>query len=171
MKRRLSVLFGTSLLALFAACHTTDTRYNHWRLEGLTPRVAYHLLSYDTNSGIPYRRHASQQRSDIDMTLRRHLLNDNPLNPSQRKNAWQPPQKVFSPLPDPIHFFHLSSVAFAGAMVGAGGSFFLFPIEVIPVLFEEGGPEEMWGGISATFRGERYEKLPPTPEDFEVENP
>lgn len=170
MNRRTLALFGTALLALSASCYTTDTRYNHWRLEGLTPRVAYHLLSYDTNSGIPYRRHANQQREDINLTLRRHLLNNNPLNPSQRKNAWQPPHRAFSPLPNPIHFFHLSSVAFAGAMVGAGGPFFLFPLEVVPVMFEDGGPEEMWGGVRATFRGERYEDLPPEPKDFKVEN-
>ncbi len=169
--KRTPLLFAVALLALFASCHTADTRYNHWRLEGLTPRVAYHFLRYDTNSGVPYRVHANQQRQDINMTIRRHVFNDNPLNPFQQKSAWQPPHKVFSPLPDPIHFFHLSSVAVGSAFLGAGGPFFIFPIEVIPVMFEDGGWEEIWSGIGATIRGEEvgYPEPPPTSE-FRVKN-
>lgn len=172
MTRRPTALLGAALLALIAGCHTTGTQYNHWRLEGLTPRVAYHFLRYDTNSGVPYRRVASQQRLDIDMTIKRHLFNYNPTNPFKRKTAWRPPHKTFSPLPDPIHFFHLSSLAFATATLGAGGSFIVFPIEVVPVLFEDGGAAELWGGISATVTGRDYnDRTPPPVEDFEVKNP
>jgi hypothetical protein len=168
---RLSLFAAALGLAFFASCHTTDTRYNHWRFEGLTPRVAYHLLAYDTNSGKPYYEHANAQRSAINLTVRRHLLNNNPENPFQRKLAWIPGRKRFSPLPDPIHFLHLSSVAFASASLGAGGAFFLFPPDALIVLFEEGGAEEMWDGIADTFTGRLGEpEMPPDPSEFKVRN-
>jgi hypothetical protein len=169
--KRSPLLVAAAVLALFASCYTADTRYNHWRLEGLTPRVAYHFLRYDTNSGVPYYEHANQQRQDINLTIRRHLLNDNPYNPFQRKSAWHPPQKQFSPLPDPIHFFHLSSVALGAAFLGGGGPFFVFPIEVIPVLFEDGGWEEMTSGVRSTLDGEPpSEPTPPPVSEFRVKN-
>ena len=171
MKLRLLPLLGTALLALFASCHTHETRYNHWRLEGLTPRVAYHFLRYDTNSGKPYYEHANEQRHDINLTFRRHLLNHNPYNPFERDTPYVPPNKRFSPLPDPIHFFHLSSVAMAGAFVGAGSAAIFFPIEVIPVAFEDGGLEEMWGGVRDTFTGRLGEPERPAPvSEFRVKN-
>ena len=172
-KARLSLALAALGLAFFTSCYTADTRYNHWRLEGLAPRVAYHMLSYDTNSGKPYWEHANEQRQSINKTLVRHLwnLNSNPDNPFQRKLAYIPGEKRFSPLPDPIHFFHLSSVAVAAASVGAGGAFFLFPPEALIVLFEEGGAEEMWSGIEDTFTGRLDEpELPPDPSEFKVKN-
>ncbi|MFT5286085.1 MAG: hypothetical protein ACI8TQ_002253 [Planctomycetota bacterium] len=170
-KRPLRFLAAAVSLVFFASCHTTDPSYNHWNMTGLAPRMAYHFLSYDTNKGIPYYEHAMEQRNSINMTLRRHLLNDNPENPFQRKNVWLPNRQRFSPLPNPVNFFHLSSVAFGSALLGAGGGFILFPFEIIPVMLEDGGPSEMWAGIKETFTGETALERGPAPvSEFKVKN-
>ena len=170
-KRPLSFLFGAATLVFFASCQTTDTRYNHWNFSGLTPRIAYHVLSYDTNGGVPYYQHVNDQRSSINLTVRRHLIGDNPENPFRRRNAWIPNQGHFSPLPNPLNFFHLSSVAFGSALLGAGGGFILFPIEVIPVMLEDGGPSELWAGIHETFTGKNTLERGPAPvSEFKVRN-
>lgn len=170
-KRPLRVLIGAATLVFFASCQTSDPRYNHWNFSGLTPRIAYHLLSYDTEAGIPFYKHAMNQRSSINMTLRRHVLGDNPENPFRRQNAWIPNQGHFSPLPNPINFFHLSSVAFGSVVLGAGGGFILFPIEVIPVMLEEGGPTELWAGVRETFGGQTEIERGPAPvSEFKVKN-
>ena len=170
-KRRLRFLAAAASLVFFASCQTTDPSYNHWNMSGLVPRMAYHLLSYDTTKGVPYYKHVQEQRESINMTLRRHLLNDNPENPFQRKNVWLPSHQHFSPLPNPVNFFHLSSAAFGSILLGAGGPFILFPIEVIPVLLEDGGPTELWAGVNETFSGETAIEHGPAPvSEFKVKN-
>ncbi len=170
-KRSLRLLLGAATLVVFASCQTTDPRYNHWNFSGLTPRIAYHLLSYDTEGGKPYYQHANDQRSSINLTIQRHLFGDNPENPNRRENVWIPNQRPFSPCPNPFNFFHLSSVAFGSALLGAGGGFVLFPIEVIPVMLEEGGPTELWAGFRQTFTGKsNIQRGPAPPSEFRVKN-
>ena len=171
LSRTLSLAAGALGLALFASCHTSDPRYNHWRIEGLVPRASYHLLRHDTNSGKPYYETVNEQRQDITKTIQRHLIGHNPDNPFQNQLAYIPPQKRFSPLPDPLHFFHLSSLAVAGATLGAGGAFFVFPPEAVLVAFEDGGAAHMWDGVERFFTGRLDERvMPPDPSEFEVRN-
>jgi hypothetical protein len=146
---------------------------NHWNIESIGPRLAYHGLGYRSDLSESYRDHQWQNKQDINLTLRRHFLNHNPNNPFQADDpsltAPRPPHSI---LPDPVDYFHLESLLVGAIMDGATGTFIPLPIGSILGTIEPGGPEEFLDGMSSTLTGSfggRIEQ-PPSNDEFRVRN-
>jgi hypothetical protein len=80
------------------ACRTpTLQQSNHWRIDSIGPRVSYHFFGYVGERDGPVGGYEKRELKSIGLTLRRHLLNDNPSNPLQRsglgRTDWRPSQK------------------------------------------------------------------------------
>jgi len=159
---------------LLGSCTSTPGEYdNHWNVQGLQPRLAYHFLSYKPHLADTYRDHQWQQKQDINLTLRRHLLNNNPLNPFQPGDpSLTQPRAPHSVLPDPVDYFHVESLVFGAAFSIVTGTFIPVPFGSIFGTIEEGGGDEFMDGIEQTasgnFRGTLQQ--PAEPSEFRVRN-
>lgn len=168
-------------LALAAAaaglgsCASEPQAYdNHWNIGSLGPRLAYHGLSYNPVLADSYRDHQWQEKQDINLTLRRHFLNNNPENPFQPEDtSLNDPRPPHSVLPDPIGYFHLESIFFGVGFLALTGAFIPIPVGSVLGTLEEGGGEEFSEGIrqtaSGNFRGTLAD--PAEPGEFRVRSP
>jgi hypothetical protein len=162
------------LVGLLSACSSTPGQYeNHWNVEGLQPRLAYNFLGYKPYLADSYRDYSWQQKQDINLTLRRHMLNNNPLNPFEPGDpSLSEPRPPHSILPDPVDYFHVEAIAFGAAFSVLTGTFIPVPFGSIFGTLEEGGFQEFSDGIhqtaSGNFRGTLAE--PSTPAEFRVRN-
>ena len=158
--------------ALLGACTSTPETYdNHWNVGSLGPRIAYHTLSYRPVLSDTYRDHQWQEKQDINLTLRRHFLNNNPENPFQPEDtSLSDPRPPHSILPDPVQYFHLESIFVGLGFSALTGTFIPVPIGSLLGTLEEGGGEEFMQGLEQTasgnFRGTLEE--PAKPEEFRV---
>ena len=178
--QRTRSLLAVSLLgaaALFTGCRTnTNPAMDHWNIASVKPRAAKHLLGYRADLDGSYRDFHVRQRQDINLTLRRHFLNNNPENPFQR------PDPVFdsggrqphSVLPNPLNYFHLEALATGFLFLGWQDVFLPVPIFSIIATMQEGGWEEFNAGLSEPFRtgsfGGMYEREPKPVRKFRVRN-
>lgn len=155
-----------------AACSTTPETYdNHWNVGSLGPRLTYHGLGYNPVLADTYRDHQWQDKQDINLTLRRHFLNNNPDSPFQADDpsrvAPRPPHSLF---PDPIGYIHLEGIALGFVVLAQTGVFVPLPVDSLSATFF-GGWGEFGEGFSDTFDGElEHEQEPPDLSDFEVKN-
>lgn len=170
--RRLTVLALSA--GLLASCASNPGRHdNHWNIGGLGPRLAYHGLSYRPDLSVTYRDHQWQQKQDINLTLRRHFLNNNPENPFQPEDtSLSEPRAPHSIVPDPIDYFHLESIVIGLAFSAGTGTFIPLPIGSLLGTLESGGAAEFWEGISQTFSGNFRGTIgePVGVEEFRVRN-
>jgi len=170
MKTRLLAL--TLLLGLGAACQSAPGQgSSHWNIESVYPRFSYYTTGYRSDRTGSFRQHQWEQKRDINRTLRRHFLNNNPDNPFQADDpnavAPRPPHSV---LPNPLMYFHLESLAVGAAFAAAGGPFLPIPIGSVIGTIEPGGWSEFTEGMGRTFSGSfGYElEQPPAPSEFRV---
>jgi hypothetical protein len=150
-----SLLLLLATAGLFASCASSPGRYdNHWNVGGLAPRLAYHGLSYKPHLSESYRDHERSQKESINLTLRRHLLNNNPDNPFQPEDSSLSNTRVpHSILPDPVEYFHLESLVFGVAISALTGVFVPVPFGSVLGTLEEGGPTEFVDGLHQTLTG------------------
>lgn len=164
---------ANGLLALSGCRSAPGQDDSHWNIESLGPRVGYHAFGYREDLDGTYREHQWREKQDINLTLRRHFLNNNPDNPFEAsdpgRNRPRPPHSI---LPNPINYFHLESVMTGLAFAATSGTFIPIPIGSIIGTLEEGGGEEFMEGISNTVSGSFGNTLdePPTVEEFRVRN-
>ena len=169
-----SLFLALAATGVFASCASAPGPYdNHWNIGGLGPRLAYHGLSYQPHLSDSYRDHQWQQKQDINLTLRRHFLNNNPENPFQPEDpSLSEPRPPHSIVPDPINYFHLESLVFGAAFAALGGTFIPVPLASIIGSMEKGGGAEFVQGLKQTvtgnFRGMVHEPSPV--EEFRVRN-
>ena len=169
----LLLLPGLGSLALTGCRSAPGGNPSHWNIESLAPRMGYHFLGYREDLDGSYREHQYAQKKSIDLTLRRHFLNNNPENPFEAADSsLSRPRPPHSILPNPLHYFHLESVATGLAFAAATGTFVPIPIGSILGTLEEGGFEEFGEGISNTLTGnfDSTTDEPPSVEDFRVRN-
>jgi hypothetical protein len=104
MKRptlRGSFLGAAALVALAAAgCTTPDYENNHWHINHVAPRIAYHFAGYRQSVDGPYIEKLGEDMEDVQLTLLRHLLNYNPENPLMPV----PTPKPYQPVPPDVEF-------------------------------------------------------------------
>jgi outer membrane biogenesis lipoprotein LolB len=75
------LLAGLGSVLLLAACQASPGQEsNHWNIESLAPRTAKAFLGYRRDLDGTYREFQWRQKQDINLTLRRHFLNDSPTN-------------------------------------------------------------------------------------------
>lgn len=171
---RFSLVAAGLLAALASGCQSAPGQeHSHWNLESVGQRISYQFLGYRKDLDGSWRDKSWEDKKDINKTLRRHFLNNNPDNPFQAPDPSagksRPPHSV---LPDPINYFHLESLFFGGAMSALTGAFIPIPIGSLLGTFEEGGFSEFGAGVgeSLTFSYDGDLPTPPPVEDFRVKN-
>lgn len=99
---------AASLLLCTACASNHPASHNHWSLHSVGPRVTRTFLGYDSErDGDSYLEFQWERKQDVNRTLRRHFLNDNPENPFRTGAVEEPaPRPVNSPLPEPHRYFH-----------------------------------------------------------------
>jgi hypothetical protein len=169
---KLLPLCGLALLGASTACSApTGPRDNHWNIESLGQRVPYHTLGYRPGIDGSYKDFQWRQKREINLTLRRHFMNDNPHNPFQHPvpepSAIRPPLSI---APDFVDWFHVSSLVWGGVLMGATGTFIPLPVDSLLGLFEEGGLTEFGQGFAYSAKGTwpAGTPMPPDPADFRV---
>ncbi len=158
-------------LPLFASCKSTGGG-QHWKVDSLAPRMVHHVMGYDVDRGESYTSFSKRNRQHINLTIRRHLLNENPNNPFVYDESWFPwilDEQNLSPLPNPVFYFHLESLVTAAAFYGNGGPFAIFPLSVL-ALFEEEGRAEFLSGLPFV-DAQRARTEPRPTSEFRVKNP
>ncbi|MCZ6598360.1 MAG: hypothetical protein O7B99_12030 [Planctomycetota bacterium] len=178
MKRSVPLLGGlVSAVAgiLLAGCSGTPAQYdNHWNMSGLGERMAYHGLGYRQDLDGTYREHQWNQKKDMNLTFRRHFLNNNPYNPAQPPDpTLADPRAPHSILPNPLMYLHpAEALVMAGAMDALIGTAIPIPVSSILATIEPGGYSEFLLGIGNTFEGEFRGTIgePPKPSEFRVKN-
>lgn len=158
-RRRLALsaqlVAGAALLSLGTGCQSAARDIDdHWNFASVPPRAARHILGYDAARDGSYRDFQWERKKDINLTLRRYLLNDNPENPFQESDpSLYEGRPVHSILPNPIRYIHLEGLLLGWALTGGGATFFPLPVDSLIGSFEAGGGEEFTRGISASLTG------------------
>ncbi len=168
--------FGPALVlaALAAAgCRSAPGDPNsHWNVDAVPQRVTKHFTGYRGPLDGSYVDYQMRKKMEIDLTLRRHFLNHNPLNPFQVEDPSvtqrRPP---FGILPDPLHYFHLEAIAWGTVLLVWTGTFIPIPVDSLIATFTADGWEEFGDSFSDTFTGDEDERVkPPPPRKFKVKN-
>jgi hypothetical protein len=82
MKPRIpSALAALALCTALAGCRSQPTSYPHWSNRSIGPRVSRQALGYDPTQDGDYLPYLEKDMDALGLTLRRHLLGDNPDNP------------------------------------------------------------------------------------------
>ncbi len=172
MSKRILRLALLPVCLAAVACRSGHLTDNHWNADGVPERVVKHFTGYRQDVSGSYVQHQWRKKMDIDLTLRRHFLNNNPDNPYQPDDPSQvrerPPHSLF---PDPIYYFHVESLATGAVMSGWTGAFIPIPVDSLVATFA-GGWDEFGEGFSSTFSDEGGEERdqPPRPSKFRVKN-
>lgn len=170
MKLKLLALFAGS--ALLTACASNEPAENHWNLQTLGPRMSKHFLGYRADIDGDYRTHQWKQKKDINLTLRRHFLNNNPENPFQAPDPNRLERGPHSILPDPLYYFHLEAIVMGAITYGAFGFPIPIPVGSVIASFQDGGGSEFVQGLGAPFSGSYSGPIgePDSPKKFKVRN-
>jgi hypothetical protein len=173
MKIPLRTALSLSVLVCAAAgCKTmAGTPESHWNIDSVPNRITTHFTGYRGPIDGNYREFQWRKKKSIDLTMRRHFLNNNPENPLEvadpSRTEVRPP---FGILPDPVHYFHVESIVIGGALLAATGTFLPIPVDSLIATFTPGGTREFSDGISDTFSGDWEGELdkPAPPSKFKV---
>jgi hypothetical protein len=147
--------FSASALALLAVgCSSTGQDINdHWNARSYPPRAARFLLGYDASRDGNYMDFQWERKQDINLTLRRYFLHQNPDNPNHPDWPGRfAPRPRHSPFPNPIPYVHFEGVLLGLGALGAGGSWVALPIDsLIATLDDDHGPDEFMLGVQELF--------------------
>ena len=175
MKTLLCRLAGLSLLvAAFSSCKTDPgVPESHWNIDSKPADFFKHLTGYRGAIDGSYREFQLRKKKSINLTIRRHLLNNNPHNPFQiedphlydARNDW-------GLLPDVVGFFHFEALAFGLITFGIWGTFLPIPVDSVIAIFTPGGMGEFGRSFVGTFSGSwgHREQMPPPVSEFRVKN-
>lgn len=147
---------GVALLALGSSCQSAAPDIDdHWNFRSVPPRMSRQILGYDAARDGLYREFQWRRKKQLNLTLRRHFLSDNPENPFQEYDpSLYEPRPVHSILPDPVMYIHLEGLLLGWALTGGGGAFVPIPLDSLIGTFEEGGGEEFRRGLEYSLTGQ-----------------
>ena len=147
---------GSLFLAFATGCRSVPaTGDSHWNIDSVPSRIVKQFTGYRGGADGSYLDYQDSRKKDLNLTFRRHFLNNNPHNPMQPYDPSQTgPRHPHSILPDPLYYFHIA------------------PHDAIIASFTDGGGAEFWDGISNTFSGDwgEDELEPPPTRKFKVKN-
>jgi hypothetical protein len=171
---------GLGVLAATTTGCATDSYLagNHWRSTSIAPRFVYAITGYRPEPGTTYRDFAWREKLDINWTFQRHFLNRNHENPFQPEHLWyedyvfqnygKEPMPV-SIWPQPLNYFHLTSVVTGGVIsaVTTSATFIPIPVDSLIGLFERGGAEDFMAGVTGDYKNttSRHTRRTPAPVD------
>jgi len=145
---------GAALLAGLTGCASqAQHARDHWTANSVGPSLSRHFLGYDAESDGNYTDFQWRKKKSIELTLRRHLFNENPDNPFE---PYDPdvyaPRPVHSLLPAPQRYIHIEGLVFGAIAMSGGGAFIPVPIDSLIGTAEEGGAEEFMSGVGEGLR-------------------
>ena len=144
-------------LCLAAGCNANpDTNsHDHWNMRGLSPRFQRAVLGYDAEKDGRYIDYQYENKKSIYLTMKRHMLNQNPENPFQMEDTeFYKPRAPHSILPRPWEYINVEGAAWGGIIAGASGAWIPVPIDSIIGTLSEGGHDEFGEGLRRTFEGD-----------------
>jgi hypothetical protein len=172
---RLVPVLAASQLAACSATGPTTSDNALWKPESLKYRVSKHFFGYRPDVNGRYIDYQYEKKQNINLTLRRHFLNNNPDDPGQPDDLSltqrRPPNSI---LPDLFGYTHAEAVAAGIVSLAWSGAFIPIPIDsVMTTVF--GGTEawsEFGAGVTGTFTGGdgSAAQAPPRPSEFRVKN-
>jgi hypothetical protein len=152
-----AALSGLAFLsvACLSGCNAdpNTNSHDHWNVAGTAPRFQRVVLGYDAEKNGRYVDYQYANKKSIYLTVKRHLLNENPENPFQAEDEdFYAPRQPHSILPRPWEYINYEGLAFGGILVAAtgGGAFIPIPVDSVIGTFSEGGGEEFNEGIRRT---------------------
>jgi hypothetical protein len=173
---RLAPLLAATLLA--GACQSggPTTRNNAlWKPDSLKYRIGKRFFGYRPDVDGHYIDFQYQKKQDINLTLRRHFLNNNPHNPMEADDPSltqrRPPHSL---LPDVYDYLHVESLFTGVVTLAWSGAFLPIPIDSVMTTVFGGQPawSEFGHGVAGTFtgKGDAEAQTPPLPSEFRVKN-
>lgn len=149
--KQLSLLAALAGL-LLGACTTSPSRdWDHWNAESVAPRMSRIFLGYEPDVDGTYLDHQWENKQHINQLMKRYFLNWNPENPFQDEDPnWNAERPNHSPLPMPLHYFHLEALVFGGIFLASGAGFMPIPVDSILGTLDEGGIDEFVAGVGMT---------------------
>jgi hypothetical protein len=156
-----------------AACKSglPSEQGEHWGVESVPQRIVKHFTGYRSDMDGEFIDFQYRKKKDINLTLRRHFLNNDPGNPvepyDQSFGTRRPPHSI---APDPIYYMGAESVFIGIAMMGLSGAFIPIPVDsLVATLFSgKQGYEEFGRGFTEGADAEA--KGPPSVGKFRVKN-
>ena len=153
-RSHLGLAVGAALLAGLSGCQSQAKHArDHWTGYSVGPSLSRHFLSYDVESDGNYTDFQWRKKKNIELTLRRHLFNNNPDNPFE---PYDPdvyaPRPNHSLLPAPQRYIHIEGLVFGAVCMAGGGAFIPVPVDSLIGTAEEGGTEEFVNGVGETAR-------------------
>jgi len=147
MKR--SLFAPVLALLLTASCQSTGQDINnHWSAKSIAPRGARFFLGYNAEKDGEYRDFQWQRKQDINLTLRRYFMHNNPDNPYHEDvESRYEPRPRHSIAPNPVEYIHLEGALLGFISYGAGGGYIPLPIDSIIGTLEPGGMDEFVEGV------------------------
>lgn len=145
--RAVSSLALLSLATIGSSCMTLSGEEidDHWTFDSVPPRVARAFLGYDASRESSYRDFAWERKKSISLTLRRYLLNHNPVNPNQAPlESLYEQRPANSILPNPWNYIHVEGFLVGWALTGVP---IPIPVDSIIGTLQPGGFEEFVDGI------------------------
>ena len=144
---------GLASLLLGACASPTGSYASHWNPESVGERLQYHFLGLPPQSGVGIKEHTLSESEALILTVRRHLLNDNPTNPLQI-HPYEPGDDYIPILHGPLYAgYDLYEIAFTSVVAGWRG---LVAFGLTPVYL-----------IAGTSWAESAVQDPPSPDEFD----
>jgi hypothetical protein len=165
----------TLLVAGLIGCSSTpDAHEDHWNTRSVGPRAFYAATGYKADRDGSYKDFQYEQKRSINLTMRKHALNLDPSNPFQKApKSYMQERPPHSLLPDPLNYFHLTSLVVGGALSATSFGFVPIPIDSLLGTIESGGPGEfttgLFGGEKRVSRHTRH--VPDDVDEFELKHP
>ncbi len=149
MRLSIAAVAATCVAAL-ASCQFSGNKVNdHWNFDSVAPRVIRTMTGFDPSVEGTYKDFAHERKQSIGLTLRRHMLNHNPMNPNQATDesmfAPRPPHSI---LPNPWRYVHFEGILLGWAMTGVPVP---IPVDSIIGTLEPGGLDEFKAGVANAF--------------------
>jgi hypothetical protein len=146
------------LVASLASCNANPetSTHDHWNVKGVAPSFTRSMLGYDADREGRYIEYQYRNKKAINLTLMRHLMNENPDNPFEAENTtFYDPRPPHSILPRPWYYINWEGLAMGGILLGATGAFVPIPVDSVIGTLSEGGGDEFAEGIERTLTTEK----------------
>jgi hypothetical protein len=149
----LPILAAVSAYGLAGCASQAAHEHDHWGPYSVQSSLSRAFLSYDPEMDGSYREFQWRKKRSINLTLRRHLFNENPDNPFEAEDpTWYEPRPVNSIVPHPWDYIHVEGLVLGLAVYTPGAVFVPIPVDSIIATFEDGGDKEFMDGIAQTTR-------------------
>lgn len=154
-------------VALLGACASTDPDYgSHWNAGQAAVSAEHAFTGFDEEVSSGRFEHQRDGAADIALTLRRHLMNDNPMNPLQMRRGWGNQDNPYNMTAGAADAWYLTrdgvvSTAYVAAEGVTMATDLIIGVPAGLVGFE-------WDGVSSFWADE--DAAPTAPEEFTTTN-